>query len=103
MSHNLKYYLKSLKRNSVKSGDIRNLWKKKKENDVDNENSSDDVNIEENVCTEENIVDIADQPTTSKVIKEANTSSNITVSTSSGNVTIPREVIIYLFLLKLFF
>ena len=30
MSHNKKYYVKSLKRNKVKSSDIRGLWKKKK-------------------------------------------------------------------------
>ena len=30
MSHSLKYYVKYLKRNEVKSSDIRELWKKKK-------------------------------------------------------------------------
>ena len=43
MSHNVKYYVKSLKINKVKLSDIRGLWKKKK-----------DV-VEELVNTEENI------------------------------------------------
>ena len=30
MSHNRKYYVKSLKRNKATSSDIRELWKKKK-------------------------------------------------------------------------
>ena len=33
MSHNSKYYIKSLKRNKVKSTDIRSLLKKKKTNE----------------------------------------------------------------------
>ena len=42
MSHNVKYYVKSLKINKVKLSDIRGLWKKKKD-------------VEELVNTEENI------------------------------------------------
>ena len=30
MSHSVKYYVKSLKRNKAKWSDIRGLWKKKK-------------------------------------------------------------------------
>ena len=43
MSHNANYYVKSLKRNKVKSSDIRGLWKKKKDD------------VKEPVTTEENM------------------------------------------------
>ena len=44
MSHKVKYFVKSLKRNKVKSSGIRGMWKKKKHV------------VEEPVSTEENIL-----------------------------------------------
>ena len=53
MSHNAKYYVKSLKRNKLKSSDIKELWKKKK--DVVEE----PVNTEENIDSLDTLTDTA--------------------------------------------
>ena len=53
MPHNAKCYIKSLKRNNVKSSDIRGLWKKEK--DVVEVT----VNTEENIDSVDTLTDIA--------------------------------------------
>ena len=53
MSHSVKYYVKSLKRNKAKWSDIRGLWKKKK--DVAKES----VNTEENIDSVDMLTDTA--------------------------------------------
>ena len=53
MSHNAKCYVKSLKRNKVKSSDIRGLWKKKKD-DV-----KEPVNTEKNIDSADMLTDNA--------------------------------------------
>ena len=53
MSHNVKYYVKSLKRNNVKWSDIRGLWKKEK--DV----AKQSANTEENIDSVDMLTDTA--------------------------------------------
>ena len=53
MSHNPKYYVKSLKTNKVKSSDLRGLWKKGKDD------FKESVNAEENIDRVDMLIDTA--------------------------------------------
>ena len=53
MSHNAKYYVKSLKTNKVKSSDLRGLWKKGKDD------FKEPFNTEENIDRADMLIDTA--------------------------------------------
>ena len=122
MSHNSKYYIKSLKRNKVKSTDIRSLLKKKKTNEdgtdivhIDSEDiaeNSETVNNDVNKNSAENSETVNnDVNKNSETVNKDQPGENVNIvageeqSTSVNNADVPTcswVSFVYLCLLLLF-
>ena len=106
MSHNSKYYIKSLKRNKVKSTDIRSLLKKKKTNEdgtdivhIDSEDiaeNSETVNNDVNKNSAENSETVNnDVNKNSETVNKDQPGENVNIvageeqSTSVNNADVP--------------
>ena len=106
MSHNSKYYIKSLKRNKVKSTDIRSLLKKKKTNEdgtdivhIDSEDiaeNSETVNNDVNKNSAENSETVNnDVNKNSETVNKDQPGENVNIvareeqSTSINNADVP--------------
>ena len=123
MAHNSKYYIKSLKRNKVKSTDIRSLLKKKKTNEdgtdivhIDSEDiaeNSETVNNDANKNSAENFETVNnDVNKNSETVNTDQPGQNVNIvageeqSTSVNNADVPTcswVSFVYLCSLLLFF